>query len=191
MKESGNRALILEVALELFAARGYDAVGVQEIVEAAGVTKPTLYHYFGSKRGLLEALVREHAGAFLGELRGAAAYGRNLPATLDRVAAVYLGFAATRPVFCRFLLSLLFVPAENEAHAAAARAFDEQRGLLEAMFEAAARDHGNMRGRQRRYAYSLLGVLNGYALLVLQGQVRPDDRLRREIVHQFNHGIYS
>ena len=173
MKESGNRALILEVALELFAARGYDAVGVQEIVEAAGVTKPTLYHYFGSKRGLLEALVREHAGAFLGELRGAAAYGRNLPATLDRVAAVYLGFAATRPVFCRFLLSLLFVPAENEAHAAAAR------------------DHGNMRGRQRRYAYSLLGVLNGYALLVLQGQVRPDDRLRREIVHQFNHGIYS
>src|SRR5215211_7966667 len=68
MKESGNRALILDRALGLFAARGYDAVGVQEIVEAAGVTKPTLYHYFGSKRGLLEALVAEHAGEFLAEV---------------------------------------------------------------------------------------------------------------------------
>ena len=49
-----NRDHILDCALRLFAARGYDAVGVQEIVELAGLTKPTLYHYFGSKRGLLE-----------------------------------------------------------------------------------------------------------------------------------------
>ena len=41
-----NRARLLDCAQDLFAARGYDAVGVQEIVEAAGVTKPTLYHYF-------------------------------------------------------------------------------------------------------------------------------------------------
>ena len=30
--------------------KGYDAVGVQEIVDTAGITKPTLYYYFGSKR---------------------------------------------------------------------------------------------------------------------------------------------
>ncbi len=40
-----TRARILCHALQLFASRGYDATGVQEIVEAAGVTKPTLYHY--------------------------------------------------------------------------------------------------------------------------------------------------
>ena len=41
-----NRELIVQSALELFYARGYDAVGVQEIVDKAGISKPTLYYYF-------------------------------------------------------------------------------------------------------------------------------------------------
>ena len=40
----------------LFAERGYDATSVREIVEAAGVAKPTLYYYFRSKEGLAQAL---------------------------------------------------------------------------------------------------------------------------------------
>ena len=44
-----NKELIMKCALDLFYAKGYDAVGVQEIVDKAGVTKPTLYYYFGSK----------------------------------------------------------------------------------------------------------------------------------------------
>ena len=52
-----NRENILTCALELFYQRGYDAVGIQEICQAAGITKPTLYHYFGSKYGLLEVLL--------------------------------------------------------------------------------------------------------------------------------------
>ena len=47
MKQMDNRQLIMEKALELFCARGYDAVGVQEIAEQSGITKPTLYYYFG------------------------------------------------------------------------------------------------------------------------------------------------
>ena len=47
-----NRETILETALDLFYTRGYDAVGVQEIAERSGVTKPTLYYYFKSKYGL-------------------------------------------------------------------------------------------------------------------------------------------
>ena len=50
-----NREKILNCALELFHARGYDAVGVQEIAETAGVTKPTLYYYFRNKRGLMHS----------------------------------------------------------------------------------------------------------------------------------------
>lgn len=46
-----NRERILQCALELFYAKGYDAVGVQEIAQKAGITKPTLYYYFGSKYG--------------------------------------------------------------------------------------------------------------------------------------------
>ena len=52
-----NRSILLQCAKELFYAKGYDAVGVQEIVDRAGLTKPTLYYYFGSKLGLLETLL--------------------------------------------------------------------------------------------------------------------------------------
>ena len=54
-----NRMNILEKALHLFYEKGYDAIGVQEIADAAGVAKPTLYHYFGSKYGLLQAVAME------------------------------------------------------------------------------------------------------------------------------------
>ena len=56
-----NRQLIMEKALELFCARGYDAVGVQEIAEQSGITKPTLYYYFGSKQGLMETILEENS----------------------------------------------------------------------------------------------------------------------------------
>ena len=44
---------LMAAATRLFATRGYDRTSVQEIVEAAGVTKGALYHYFGSKDDLL------------------------------------------------------------------------------------------------------------------------------------------
>ena len=69
-----NRITILNCALELFAARGYDAVGVQEIAEGAGITKPTLYHYFGSKQGLLKTLVDGYAEPFYQAVSQAADY---------------------------------------------------------------------------------------------------------------------
>src|SRR5690348_9681797 len=48
---------IARSAARLFAERGYDATSVREIVEAAGVAKPTLYYYFRSKEGLAQALL--------------------------------------------------------------------------------------------------------------------------------------
>lgn len=47
---------LLAEATRLFAERGYDRTSVQEIVEAAGVTKGALYHYFGSKDDLLSEI---------------------------------------------------------------------------------------------------------------------------------------
>ncbi len=66
-----NRTNILSQALSLFAARGYEGVGVQEIVDAANITKPTLYHYFGSKEGLLTELLGSHFTPFLKDLQEA------------------------------------------------------------------------------------------------------------------------
>ena len=63
-----NKENILECALHLFFKRGYDTVGVQEIAEVSGVTKPTLYYYFKSVLNLqkfYEAVIFEPA--FIGE----------------------------------------------------------------------------------------------------------------------------
>lgn len=50
--EPGARERLLCAALTLFNEKGYAAASVREIVEKAGVTKPVLYYYFGSKEGI-------------------------------------------------------------------------------------------------------------------------------------------
>jgi TetR/AcrR family transcriptional regulator len=55
----GTRERILSVATEMFSQRGYEACPVAEIVARAGVTKPVLYYYFGSKEGLFRAILEE------------------------------------------------------------------------------------------------------------------------------------
>ena len=47
---------LLETASRLFAERGFAPTSVQEIVEAAGVTKGAMYHYYSSKDDLLQEI---------------------------------------------------------------------------------------------------------------------------------------
>jgi TetR/AcrR family transcriptional regulator, cholesterol catabolism regulator len=47
------RTAILDAAVELFYAKGYDATGLQQVVDAAGCTKGAFYHYWDSKESLL------------------------------------------------------------------------------------------------------------------------------------------
>jgi len=56
-RDSRARARLLHAALRQFADRGYAGASVQSIVDAAGVTKPTLYYHFDSKAGLFQALL--------------------------------------------------------------------------------------------------------------------------------------
>ena len=58
VQQATSAERILSTALDLFAVKGYDATAVREICEAAGITKPTLYHFYGSKDGVFQALVR-------------------------------------------------------------------------------------------------------------------------------------
>lgn len=46
---------VTEVALELFAANGYEATTLDAIAEAAGISRRTFFHYFGSKEEILAA----------------------------------------------------------------------------------------------------------------------------------------
>ncbi len=51
------RERLLDAALRLFAQKGFESASVRELAEAAEVTRPTLYHHFGSKEGLYLELV--------------------------------------------------------------------------------------------------------------------------------------
>lgn len=52
-----TRTKIIEIATLLFAARGYEAVGVREIASQAGVTAAMINRYFGTKEGLFLELM--------------------------------------------------------------------------------------------------------------------------------------
>lgn len=56
-EEHAVRERLLLSALDIFNERGYAPSSVREIVEAAGVTKPMLYYYFGSKEGIYMELM--------------------------------------------------------------------------------------------------------------------------------------
>lgn len=186
-----NRSNLLACALNLFAARGYDAVGVQEIVDAAGLKKPTLYHYFGSKSGLLQTLLNESQVELSTALEEAATYNRDVISTLSAITTVYFDFASKHRKLYRFQLSIWFSPPESEAFKAVMLINERQQQRMESFFLRAAEDHGNMKGRHRAYAATFLGTVNTYISLALNDLTELDQTLVNTAVHQFMHGIFS
>lgn len=186
-----NRTTILQTALDLFAARGYDAVGVQEVAEAAGVTKPTLYHYFGSKAGLLAALLEEQHQPLTRAVETAAGYHGDLPRSLETLAGAYFDFARAHPLFYRMQLAMYFAPRESEACQQVAERNERQYQAVTRLFLAATRDHGNLSGRHELFAATFLGTINNCIGLWLNGRLVLNDELVYRVVRQFQHGIYS
>lgn len=181
----------MDCALDLFSQRGYDAVGVREVVEAAGVTKPTLYHYFDSKRGLLEALLRREIGRLLSEILPAAIYQGDLVLVLENITRAYFSFAKRHTACYRMQLGMYFSAPDSEANLAILPFAAQQREILELVFIEAVDDHGNLRGRHARYAAGFLGVINAMIGLHFNDQLALTDELAYQTVHQFMHGIFS
>lgn len=55
--EMSTKERILDVAIDLFARKGFDAVSLREIAEASGVRKASLYYYFTTKDEILEKIL--------------------------------------------------------------------------------------------------------------------------------------
>lgn len=183
-----NRSSILEAALALFAARGYDAIAVQEVVDAAAITKPTLYHYFGSKEGLLRALIDEYTASLLDAIEQAAAYDGDLVMNLRGIVQAYFAFAERRPTFTRMLLSMQHAPAESQAGQAAATVNER---IYRAVRDLFAVSLPHFPDRHRRYALTFIGMIHTYLRLGLDHHLTLNDEATYDAVHQFMHGIYS
>lgn len=64
MRPEDTKQKILDKSLELFAARGYDAVSVGEIARAVGIKAPSLYNHFPSKQAIFDAIVESTAAQY-------------------------------------------------------------------------------------------------------------------------------
>lgn len=72
MPRERREQLILDVAGRVFARAGYESAPMDEIADLAGVSKPMLYAYFGSKQGLYLAYVERSGRELLERLVAAA-----------------------------------------------------------------------------------------------------------------------
>ena len=190
-----NKENILKCALDLFYAKGYDAVGVQEIAEKAGITKPTLYYYFGSKYGLLETLLTTKFKVFRERFERVAYYNGNVTETLNRIAADYVDYAVNDQKFYMLLMSMFYLPRENEMYKAAQPLIKEFFRIIVKVFEDAREQLGNMNNREKQFAIGFIGLLNYYLIMVCEEndgkQNDISEETIRSLVHQFMHGINS
>lgn len=186
-----GRERLADAALGLFVEHGYDAVGVQEIVGRAKVTKPSLYHHYGNKRGLLAALAAGVHERLFDTLGDRTEYAHDLPRDLERLVGGLLRFAAGHPAHARLLLAAQNGPVGSETRVALAATWRRLSEDVDRFFRDAAADHGNMRGRSREYTVSLLGMVWAYAVLGLDGELDADPARAHAITRQFSYGIYS
>jgi TetR/AcrR family transcriptional regulator, repressor for divergent bdcA len=83
----------LAIAKDLFHQRGFDGVGVAELSQAIGITAPSLYSAFGSKRQLFERVLHNYVEAEGGWLAAALTAGDSVEESIaqlfERAAEVY------------------------------------------------------------------------------------------------------
>jgi AcrR family transcriptional regulator len=169
-----TRAALIAAARRLFTERGYDGVGTEEIVRAAGVTRGALYHHFGGKAALLEA-VYEKLEAESTERVARVVLGSELESPLEAMRAGIAAFLdeCAEPELQR--IALHDAPAvlgwDRWREIAAANGL----GLIEASL-AAAIEAGEIRNLPvKPMAHVLLGALDEAAMLV----ARSDDPANR------------
>jgi AcrR family transcriptional regulator len=99
-----KRRLILEAAVRVFAAQGYEATRVGDIAKEAGVAYGLVYHYYGSKDAMLEAVFEESWGRLLAATAVAEETGEDAPAQLALIVKIVLRAWRDDPNLVRLLV---------------------------------------------------------------------------------------
>ena len=92
-KVEDTRAKLIRAARRAFAEKGYAAASMDELTAEAGLTRGALYHNFGDKRGLLQAVVDQIDGEMAARARAAAAKAPNAWEGLLAEGAAYIELA--------------------------------------------------------------------------------------------------
>jgi AcrR family transcriptional regulator len=145
MPADQRRQQLFEVARERFAQQGFHATSMDEIAEAAGVTKPVLYQHFPSKRALYVELLEETGRQLLSTLAEATAAAGTLRERVELGFRAYFQFAIgnrsaflfllgtslrSDPEFGRIVEEILDAAAETIATLIELPASDDQRQML-------------------------------------------------------------
>lgn len=184
-----TKELILEAACRLFSERGYDAVGVQELCEAVNVTKPTLYYYFGSKKGILKALVDLKGGKLLETLERACVDKGDFFASIMEILKAEIAFAKNNQMYFRLHCNLLRAPKNAEYFEVYEEMRDKLKKLFLDFFIASTAVFGNMRGKEQLYSTlfhnQVLALVEG----VLSGEIRDNEKEIYTVTHSFIYGF--
>jgi len=135
---SASRRL-LDAASELFYAEGVQSVGIDRVIDKAGVARASLYHTFGSKEALVRAYLEEWHADMVGRLTAAITAAKT---PRDAIVAVFAAQAElfTQPDFrgCAFIAASSEAPRGGLVEQAA----DEYRVWIRGMFRDLADDAG-------------------------------------------------
>src|SRR5262245_5623702 len=107
------RDVVLESAIAAFARKGYAGTSVQDILRAGGLSKPTLYYYFGSKAGLFRAILDFAYDECLRLMRESVANARTCDQRLVAVATAIFQFAERHQDLTRLVFATAFAAPEG------------------------------------------------------------------------------
>jgi AcrR family transcriptional regulator len=98
-----RRRQLLDVALDVFAERGFHPTSMNDIAVAAGVTKPVLYQHFRSKRELYLALLDDVGGRLLATIAEATGSATSPREQVTAGFGAYVRFVAEHPAAFKVL----------------------------------------------------------------------------------------
>jgi len=177
--DSTTRRQVLQAALKRFAECGYEGTSVQEIVEAANVTKPTLYYYFGNKMELYQALVDYAHDERRRLMQAAAERGETIADKLVEILAAVFDFLQNNRDLMRIAFATAFaapgeLPTEIRYMDKCTRNFEFIHDLIKGGQAVGELDR---RFDSKELAFGIYGQLNMYLMAHL---LMPDCKLNRQ-----------
>lgn len=175
-----TRALLIEVAREVFTERGYTETSIDEIVQRAGVAKGSLYHHFASKDAVFEAVVQAVQGDAVARILAAAVAAGGDPLTAARAGLSAFLDACGEPEFRRVVI----VDSVNVLRSRSAEAGEgpAELAVLRTVVGPVATQLGLPGGAGEALTYVALGGLYGAALSIARAEDRAAARAHAEAV---------